>query len=129
MLPSTRPFKICWRKVSIAQGIPFELTKRRNGAQQARNNNDVFGKHIRENCRACKTPARRPGFAPYSCTMNGHRALPHHVEVEPPAELRDAVRCLWYDRLDGGDMPADFTILPDGYAEIVFHTGSLCTAQ
>lgn len=61
--------------------------------------------------------------------MNGHRTLLHHVEVEPPAGLRDAVRCLWYDRLDGGDMPADFTILPDGYAEIVFHTGSVRTAQ
>jgi AraC-like DNA-binding protein len=50
----------------------------------------------------------------------------HQQEVEPPAALRDSVKCFWYDRLDFGERPASFEVPPDGYAEIIFHFGSAC---
>jgi AraC-like DNA-binding protein len=50
----------------------------------------------------------------------------HHQEVEPPEELRDAVKCFWYDCLDFGGQAASFEVVPDGYAEIIFHFGGTC---
>ena len=50
---------------------------------------------------------------------------PH--KVEPPEELRDAIKGFWYTRIDFGASPASFEILPDGDAEIIFHFGSPCS--
>lgn len=48
-----------------------------------------------------------------------------HEEFEPPEELRDIIKCFWYDRRDLGALPSDFEVLPDGYAEIIFYFGSI----
>ncbi|WP_432380382.1 AraC family transcriptional regulator [Duganella sp. P38] len=45
-----------------------------------------------------------------------------HREFEPPPALRDVIRCFWYNRRDVAE--ARFEIIPDGYAEIVFHFGA-----
>ncbi|MYM33964.1 helix-turn-helix domain-containing protein [Duganella sp. FT94W] len=44
-----------------------------------------------------------------------------HGEFDPPEALRGAIRCFWHTRreCDG----TRFEIIPDGYAEIVFHFG------
>lgn len=49
-----------------------------------------------------------------------------HQEFEPPQELRDTIKCFWYTSIDFGELPSTFAILPDGYAEIIFHFGSPC---
>jgi AraC-like DNA-binding protein len=49
-----------------------------------------------------------------------------HQEFEPPAELRDSIKCFWYNRRDVGELPSGFEVQPDGYAEIIFHFGSPC---
>lgn len=49
-----------------------------------------------------------------------------HQEFEPPEELRDTIKCFWYNSGDFGESESGFEILPDGYAEIIFHFGSLC---
>jgi AraC-like DNA-binding protein len=51
----------------------------------------------------------------------------HHQEVEPPAALRDTIKCFWYLNRDLGARPASFEVVPDGYAEIIFHFGSGCS--
>ncbi|GGM96275.1 hypothetical protein GCM10010967_32320 [Dyadobacter beijingensis] len=48
-----------------------------------------------------------------------------HLEFEPPEALRDAVKCFWYDSKEYGDAVTGFEVVPDGYAEIIFHFGSL----
>lgn len=56
--------------------------------------------------------------------------LPFRVppqEFEPPEELRDAIKCFWYLRRDFGELQSSFEVLPDGYAEIIFHFGSGCS--
>ncbi|WP_151085843.1 AraC family transcriptional regulator [Hymenobacter baengnokdamensis] len=50
-----------------------------------------------------------------------------HHEVEPPEALRAAIKCVWYTSMDLGDTPASFEVVPDGYAEIIFHFGSACS--
>jgi hypothetical protein len=40
-------------------------------------------------------------------------------EIEPPEELRNAIKCFWHTTLDFGAQPSDFEVLPDGYAEII----------
>jgi AraC-like DNA-binding protein len=50
-----------------------------------------------------------------------------HQEFEPPEELRDTIKCFWYNREDFGDLQSDFEVMPDGYAEIIFHFGSGCS--
>ena len=50
-----------------------------------------------------------------------------HQEFEPPEELRDTIKCFWYDRRDLGALQSGFEVLPDGYAEIIFHFGSACS--
>ena len=47
-----------------------------------------------------------------------------HQEFEPPEELRDTIKCFWYDRKDGGELQSSFEVQPDGYAEIIFYFGS-----
>ena len=50
-----------------------------------------------------------------------------HQEFEPPEELRDAIKCFWYNRRDFGELQSGFEIMPDGYAEIIFYFGSACS--
>jgi AraC-like DNA-binding protein len=50
----------------------------------------------------------------------------HHRELDPPAALKNAIKCFWYDRRDAGALSQPFEVLPDGYAEIIFHVGSEC---
>ncbi|MFP3834111.1 helix-turn-helix domain-containing protein [Chryseobacterium sp. SIMBA_028] len=50
-----------------------------------------------------------------------------HQEFEVPQELKDTIKCFWYNRRDYGEEPSVFTVLPDGYAEIIFHFGSGCS--
>jgi AraC-like DNA-binding protein len=47
-----------------------------------------------------------------------------HLEFDPPEELRDAIKCFWYNRRDS---ESGFEVIPDGYAEIIFHFGSPCS--
>lgn len=50
-----------------------------------------------------------------------------HQEFEVPEELRDTIKCFWYNRRNYGEEQSEFTVLPDGYAEIIFHFGSGCS--
>ncbi len=50
-----------------------------------------------------------------------------HQEFEPDQALRDVVRCFWHDKRDFGPQPTDFDVMPDGYAEIIFHFGKGCS--
>jgi len=50
-----------------------------------------------------------------------------HQEFEPSEELRDTIKCFWYNRRDFGELQSDFEVTPDGYAEIIFHFGSGCS--
>lgn len=50
-----------------------------------------------------------------------------HQEFEPPEALRDTIQCFWYLSQDFGALPARFEVVPDGYAEIIFHFGSACS--
>jgi len=50
---------------------------------------------------------------------------PH--EIEPPPALLESINCFWYASLDFGAAPTSFEVLPDGYAEIIFHFGSACS--
>lgn len=51
----------------------------------------------------------------------------HHQEFAPPEELRDTIRCFWYNSTDYPDELSGFEVTPDGYAEIIFHFGSGCS--
>lgn len=50
-----------------------------------------------------------------------------HLEFEAPEELRDSIACFWYTRIDFGELQSSFEVVPDGYAEIIFHFGSPCS--
>ncbi|MEP6749870.1 MAG: helix-turn-helix transcriptional regulator [Bacteroidota bacterium] len=50
-----------------------------------------------------------------------------HQEFEPPSALLDTIKCFWYNRKDFGELQTDFEVVPDGYAEIIFHFGSGCS--
>ena len=50
-----------------------------------------------------------------------------HQEFEPPEELRDTIKCFWYNRRESGSQQSSFEVQPDGYAEIIFHFGNLCS--
>lgn len=50
-----------------------------------------------------------------------------HLEFEPPEELRDIIKCFWYNRREYEESHSTFEVLPDGYAEIIFHFGSTCS--
>jgi AraC-like DNA-binding protein len=47
-----------------------------------------------------------------------------HQEFEPSEELRDAIKCFWYNNRDAEDQESRFEVVPDGYAEIIFHFSS-----
>ncbi|WP_326983893.1 helix-turn-helix domain-containing protein [Chryseobacterium sp. MYb264] len=46
-----------------------------------------------------------------------------HTEFEPPLELQDTIKCFWYNDTDFGDQETNFEVIPDGFAEIIFHFG------
>jgi len=48
-----------------------------------------------------------------------------HQEFEPPEELRDTIKCFWYNTRDFGEQQTSFEVVPDGYAEIIFYFGSI----
>ena len=50
-----------------------------------------------------------------------------HQEFEPPKELKDVIKCFWYNMRDYGDRLSGVEVVPDGYAEIIFHFGSGCS--
>ncbi|RYX84468.1 AraC family transcriptional regulator [bacterium] len=50
----------------------------------------------------------------------------HHQEFLPPEQLRKAIKCFWYNCRDYGETESSFEVMPDGYAEIIFHFGSSC---
>ena len=53
-----------------------------------------------------------------------------HQEFDPPEELRDTIKCFWYNRREGGEVSSGFKVIPDGYAEIIFHFSSdLCISH
>ncbi|MFC0518056.1 helix-turn-helix domain-containing protein [Mucilaginibacter angelicae] len=47
-----------------------------------------------------------------------------HKEFEPPEELRDIIKCFWYNIRESGLSQSSFEVQPDGYAEIIFYFGS-----
>jgi len=47
-----------------------------------------------------------------------------HQEFAPPQELRDTIKCFWYNTRDSGEVQSSFEVQPDGYAEIIFYFGS-----
>lgn len=49
-----------------------------------------------------------------------------HQEFEAPEELRDTIQCFWYNSRDVGELESSFEVMPDGYAEIIFHFGGGC---
>src|ERR1700749_2620961 len=51
----------------------------------------------------------------------------HHKEFAPPQELQDTIKCFWYNKKDFGPLQSGFEVVPDGYAEIIFHFGSGCS--
>jgi AraC-like DNA-binding protein len=48
-----------------------------------------------------------------------------HQEFDPPQELQDTIKCFWYNRRNPGTKSLTFEVIPDGYAEIIFHFGNL----
>jgi AraC-like DNA-binding protein len=48
----------------------------------------------------------------------------HHQEFEAPEELRNAIKCFWYDKREFAELESSFEVMPDGYAEIIFYFGS-----
>jgi len=50
-----------------------------------------------------------------------------HQEFEPPSPLQDTIKCFWYNKRDFGEQQSGFEVIPDGYAEIIFHFGSGCS--
>lgn len=52
-----------------------------------------------------------------------------HQEFEPPAALRDVIKCIWYNTRTGGETQTSFEVLPDGYAEIIFYFGNIYSAS
>ena len=52
-----------------------------------------------------------------------------HQEFEPPEELRDSIKCFWYNRRTPGEDEPVFEVIPDGYAEIIFHFGNLSSVS
>ncbi len=53
----------------------------------------------------------------------------HYQEVEPPEELRDTIQSFWYTSIDFSELPLGFEVVPDGYAELIFHFGSPCSVS
>jgi AraC-like DNA-binding protein len=41
--------------------------------------------------------------------------------------LCDTIKCFWYNDTDFGETERSFEVIPDGYAEIIFHFGTGCS--
>lgn len=63
----------------------------------------------------------------FSCASNILSLKMQHHEFAPPEELQDTIKCFWYNKRDGDEQQSSFEVQPDGYAEIIFHFGSLCS--
>jgi AraC-like DNA-binding protein len=50
-----------------------------------------------------------------------------HQEFESPSALQNTIKCFWYNKIDLGETPSNFEVVPDGYVEIIFHFGSGCS--
>jgi AraC-like DNA-binding protein len=50
-----------------------------------------------------------------------------HQEFESLEELRDTIKCFWHNRRDVQEPESSFEVIPDGYAEIIFHFGGGCS--
>ncbi len=50
-----------------------------------------------------------------------------HLEVESPEALRSVIKCFWYTRIEFAENQSNFEVVPDGYAELIFHFGSHCS--
>jgi len=46
-----------------------------------------------------------------------------HQEFQPPEELRDTIKCFWYNIRKAEELQENFEVQPDGYAEIIFYFG------
>lgn len=55
--------------------------------------------------------------------------MQQHQEFNPPEELQDTIKCFWYDRRDFGKELSGLEVMPDGYAEIIFHFGKGCSVS
>ncbi|MFD2720267.1 helix-turn-helix domain-containing protein [Hymenobacter monticola] len=44
-----------------------------------------------------------------------------------PEPLRFAIKGFWHNHIEFAELPMGFEVLPDGYAEIIFHFGSACS--
>lgn len=53
--------------------------------------------------------------------------MKYHQEFETPEELQDTIKCFWYDKIDSAEEQSDFEVVPDGFAEIIFHFGGGCS--
>jgi len=51
-----------------------------------------------------------------------------HQEFEPPEALQDTIKCFWHNKREFGATESSFEVIPDGYAEIIFHFGNGCSA-
>jgi hypothetical protein len=40
---------------------------------------------------------------------------------------KDTIKCFWYNKREFGELESSFEVIPDGYAEIIFHFGSGCS--
>lgn len=49
-----------------------------------------------------------------------------HQEFEAPKELQDTIKCIWYNKREA-EQQSSFEVIPDGYAEIIFYFGNLCS--
>ncbi|WP_454801614.1 helix-turn-helix domain-containing protein [Mucilaginibacter phyllosphaerae] len=47
-----------------------------------------------------------------------------HQEFAPPEQLRDTIKCFWYNNRDVGAELSIFEVPPDGFAEIIFYFGT-----
>ncbi|QKZ13741.1 helix-turn-helix domain-containing protein [Spirosoma sp. KUDC1026] len=50
-----------------------------------------------------------------------------HLEIEPPEALRSVIKCFWYTSIDFAENQSNFEVVPDGYAELIFHFGHHCS--
>lgn len=57
--------------------------------------------------------------------MSHNRKPP--LEFLAPDELRAAIKCFWYSTMDFGKEYSTFEVMPDGYAEIIFHFSDNCS--
>ncbi|GAB3958949.1 hypothetical protein GCM10028805_54120 [Spirosoma harenae] len=48
-----------------------------------------------------------------------------HQEFDSPDELRDTIKCFWYNKRDFEEHQSSFEVVPDGYTELIFYFGNL----